>query len=377
MESVAAETALWRTRPMARIDGNAVAIWTALATTWSLSSERSLAELSRVASYLGVFLLGVAIYRERGSAVRHAVAAIATAVVAVSALALLSRLRPELFPAAQTTTSLLPGANGRLSWPLNYWNALAALMAFGLPLLLSIATSARSLVAQSFAAGAVPIVALCGYLTFSRAGAIAAAAAVIVFLSLAPERIPKLATLLLSAAGSAVLIAGAAHRHTIEQGLTGAAARHDGATLLIAVVIVCAGVGVAQAGIGLAVRHGTPPSWLTISRRRARSLLAGAVAIAVIGALVAGAPARLSHAWQDFKRPTAAALHTNSIARFGSTSGNDRYTYWKVAIQSTKGHLLTGAGPGAFQLLWQPREPTFNYVVNAHSLYIETLAEVG
>ena len=290
---------------------------------------------------------------------------------------MLSRLRPELFPAAQTTTSLLPGANGRLSWPLNYWNALAALMAFGLPLLLSIATSARSLVAQSFAAGAVPIVALCGYLTFSRAGAIAAAAAVIVFLSLAPERIPKLATLLLSAAGSAVLIAGAAHRHTIEQGLTGAAARHDGATLLIAVVIVCAGVGVAQAGIGLAVRHGTPPSWLTISRRRARSLLAGAVAIAVIGALVAGAPARLSHAWQDFKRPTAAALHTNSIARFGSTSGNDRYTYWKVAIQSTQGHLLTGAGPGTFQLLWQPREPTFNYVVNAHSLYIETLAEVG
>jgi hypothetical protein len=39
--------------------------------------------------------------------------------------------------------------------------------------------------------------------------------------------------------------------------------------------------------------------------------------------------------------------------------------------------VLQGAGPGTFQLLWEPRAPYFSYVVNAHSLYIETLAEVG
>ena len=352
-------------------------LWTALASTWSLSSERSLAEVSRVASYLGVFLLGLALYRQRQSAVRHAVAAIATVIASVSALALLSRLHPGLFPAAQTTTSFLPAANGRLGWPLNYWNALAALVALGVPLLLAIATSARSLVAQCLAAAAVPMVVLCGYLTFSRGGAIAAAAAVIVFILLAPERIPKLATLLLTAAGSAALIAGAVHRHSIEQGLTGPVARHDGAALLVAVVLVCGGVGLAQAGIGLAARHGTLPSWLQISRRRAGGLLVVALAIAVIAALGAGAPARLSHAWQGFKRPTAAALHQNGIARFGSTSGNERYTYWKVAIASTHGHLLQGSGPGTFQLLWQPRAPFYSPVLNAHSLYIETLAEVG
>jgi hypothetical protein len=441
MGSVAAATTIWRPRRMTRIDANAVAIWalaggpvlylavdgggydlvvrsqvgvvvwwfvlvgaaagllpvgrvsraawvalalfggfvawTALAMTWSLSSERSVAEISRVASYLGVLLLGVAIYRERGSAMRHAIAAIATVVVAVSALALLSRLRPALFPSAQTTASLLPGANGRLSWPLNYWNALAALVAFGLPLLVAIATSARSLIAQAFAAGAVPLVVLCGYLTFSRGGAIAATVALIVFISLAPERIPKLATVLVSAAGSAALIAGAVHRHAIEQGLVGAGARHEGATLLIAVVLVCAGVGLAQTGIGLAVRHATLPRWLQVSRRRAWKLLAVAVVIGVIAGVLGGAPARLSHAWQDFKRPTASALHQNTVARFGSTSGNSRYTYWKVAIASTKGHLLQGSGPGTFELLWLPRAPVYNYVRNAHSLYIETLAEVG
>ena len=74
----------------------------------------------------------------------------------------LSRLRPDLFPAAQQTSSFLPGTQGRLGWPLNYWNALGALVALGLPLVLSIATSARTLRAQAAAAAGIPILALCG-----------------------------------------------------------------------------------------------------------------------------------------------------------------------------------------------------------------------
>ena len=41
------------------------------------------------------------------------------------------------------------------------------------------------------------------------------------------------------------------------------------------------------------------------------------------------------------------------------------------------GHLLAGSGPGTFQLLWLPRATVPGYVTNAHSLYVETLAEVG
>jgi hypothetical protein len=356
---------------------SAFVVWTALASTWSLSTERSLDEVSRAAAYLGVLLLAVTMHRERESAVRNTVGAIAVAVVVVCAVAVLSRLRPDMFSASQTTASLLPGAHNRLAWPLNYWNALAALVALGLPLLLCIATSARNLAVQAVAAGAIPLTALCAYLTFSRGGAIAAAAGMIVVIALAPERIPKLVTLLLCAAGSAALIAGAVHRHAIEQGMANAAARHEGATLLAGILLVCAGVAVAQAGIGLAARHGTLPQWLQISPRQAWMLLAGAVTVAVVVAVVAGAPSRLSHAWRDFKRPPPAALSQNAIARFGVTSGNHRYSYWKVAIDSLHGHVLQGSGPGTYQLLWLPRAPFYNYVRNAHSLYIETLAEVG
>lgn len=48
-----------------------------------------------------------------------------------------------------------------------------------------------------------------------------------------------------------------------------------------------------------------------------------------------------------------------------------------MGVQSTSGHLIQGAGPGTYQLLWLPRATYFSYVQNAHSLYIETLAEVG
>lgn len=351
--------------------------WSAIAVTWSASSERTLEEVSRLACYLGVLVLAVTSYGDRRAALRHAVAAVAGAVVVVAGLALLSRLRPGLFAGSAATSAFLPGAHARLSWPLDYWNALAALVALGLPLLLAIATSARRLLAQAAGAGAVPMLALCGYLTFSRGGAIAAAAAVLAFLVLAPERIPKLATSAVCAAGSAILIAGAGHRRAIEQGFTGNLAAHQGATLIVAVILVCAGVALAQIGIGLAARHGTLPRFLQVSPGRARVLLAGVVVAGVIAALALGAPSRLDHAWHAFKQPSAAALHQQSIARYGSLSGNGRYTYWKAAIDAMPGHWLTGWGPGTFQFVWLARAPFFSYVRNAHSLYVETLTEVG
>lgn len=351
--------------------------WTALASTWSLSSERSLQELSRVTFYFGLLLLGIAVQRDRERAVRHTVNAVAAAVAVVACLALASRLRPDLFPAANQTAAFLPGTEGRLGWPLNYWNALAALLALGLPLLLAIATSARTLWAQTAAAAAIPIVTLCGYLTFSRGGAAAAGVALLAFFVLSPERVGKLATALVAAAGSGVLILAAVDRPAIEHGLTNAAARHQGNALIIGVLVVCAGVALAQAGVGLAARHGTPPRWLTLTRGKTWALVLGVLAAGILAGLVAGAPGRISHAWRDFKHPTAAALHQDSIARFGTVSGNGRYDYWKVAVNATSGHLLGGSGAGTFQLIWTPRAPYFSSVQNAHSLYVETLAETG
>jgi hypothetical protein len=352
-------------------------VWTAIATSWALSPERSVQELSRVVCYLGVLALAVWTYPDRDRALRHATAVVACAVVVLAGLALISRLRPGTFSGAETTASFLPGEQNRLSWPLNYWNALGGLVALGIPLLLGVAGSARSLIAQALAAAAVPMVVLAGYLTFSRGGAIAAGLAAAAYIVLAPERLSKLATLAVSAGGSAILVAGAVHRHAIEQGHIGALARHQGSTLLVAVVLVCAGVGVAQVGLGLAARHGTLPRVLRITQAQARVLLVIGVVVVVVAALAAGAPHRLSHAWHQFKQPTASALHENALGRYGALSGNGRYTYWHTAVKAMPGHWLDGYGPGSFEFVWLPRASQWSYVQNAHSLYVETLAETG
>ena len=251
-------------------------------------------------------------------------------------------------------------------------------MALGLPLLLAIATSARTLPAQAAAAAGIPIVTLCGYLTFSRGGALAAGAGLLVFLAFSPERVEKLATALVTAAGSGAVILAATHRPAIEQGLTSAAARHQGRALLVSLVMVCAGVALAQTGVGLAARHGTPPRWLTFSPRP------GARASCWV-------PSRPASWWRCSPAPRRASptpggtssirapqrCSQDSIARFGTASGNGRYDYWKVAVDATSGHVLGGSGAGTFQLLWTPRAPYFSYVQNAHSLYVETLAETG
>jgi hypothetical protein len=352
-------------------------VWSAIASTWSLSSGNSLAEVSRLAAYLGVLVLALMTYGDRRRALGHVVAALATAMVLIVILALISRLRPGTFAGAGTTAALLPQVRGRLSWPLNYWNGLAAMVAMALPLLLALATSARALLAQAAAAAAIPLTALCGYLTFSRGGAIATGVALVVFIVLAAERIPKLATMAVCAGGSAALIAGAVHRRAIDQGLTSAAARHEGSTLIVAVILVCVGVAVAQIGIGLAARHGTTPRWLRISPVRARALLAVGIAAAILLAVALHVPARLDHAWQQFKQPHAANLYQTGLGRYGALSGNERYTYWKVAVNALPGHTAGGWGPGSFQLVWLPRAPFPSYVVNAHSLYVETLSDAG
>ena len=123
---------------------------------------------------------------------------------------------------------------------------------------------------------------------------------------------------------------------------------------MVAVLLVCAGVALAQAGVGLAVRHGTPPRWLTPTPGRARALLLAGLAVCVVVALLAGAPARISHAWQDFKHPAAAALHDDSIARFGTVEreralrlleSGDRRHQWPPARGLWRWHIPAAVGP--------------------------------
>src|SRR5690349_10029363 len=118
-------------------------IWTALSLIWTESSERTGADLARLLGYLGVFSLILFVRAPREP--QRLVSAVGAAIAFLALLALLSRLHPAWFPAADQTAEFLDDSRERLSYPLNYWNALGALIAVGLPLILHISASAKTI----------------------------------------------------------------------------------------------------------------------------------------------------------------------------------------------------------------------------------------
>jgi tetratricopeptide (TPR) repeat protein len=83
------------------------------------------------------------------------------------------------------------------------------------------------------------------------------------------------------------------------------------------------------------------------------------------------------HLWTDFKRPQPPASAGNGYFRLFSLAGSHRYQYWHVALDAYRAHKLHGIGPGTFDLYWAQHQTLGEFVRNAHSLYIEVLAELG
>ena len=344
--------------------------WTWIATGWSQSEEQTLAEAARVATYLGVLVLGLSVMT-RASA-RTLLLGLASAIALVSALAVLSRLVPSWFP-TDTTANLY--ATSRLRYPFDYSDGVGEFAALGLPLLLFAATGARSLWGRALGAAGLPIVVLCLAMTVSRGGILAAAVGLVCFFALVPDRLPKLATALVVAAASAVEMVALLHRSALRDtlGTAPAGQRHS---MLVVAVLAALGVGLVQVGFSLAARRWRRPRSLVFSRRGAAGfgylvLSAAVVAIAVV--IATGAAHRL---WEEFKQPNPPKAG-NQYFRLLSVAGSHRYQYWQVAIDAFKSSPLKGIGPGTFQFYWAQHQTLGEFVRNAHSLYIETLAEAG
>src|SRR5205823_2478220 len=76
------------------------------------------------------------------------------------------------------------------------------------------------------------------------------------------------------------------------------------------------------------------------------------------------------------ERPSAAELSAHGPARLTSASSN-RYEYWRVGLQALADHPLRGVGAGGFRVYWLGHRVITEAVRNAHSLEVETAAELG
>lgn len=355
----------------------AFAAWTALALTWTGSDERTMIELGRVATLLAAFTLAAtAQAAERWRALLGGVTA---AVGLIVVLAVLSRMQPDLFP-AQTAAEAFPGVRleARLAYPLNYSTGVATIAALAIPLLLRAASEARLIGIQGVAAGVIPIALLTLWLTGSSLTIPLLAVAVISYLVLAPDRLPKLLTLLLGAVGGTILIAAAEQRPALAEGLTTQDAISQGDQMLAIALVVGIAVGLLQVGIGLAVRHGNRPRRLAISRRNAVTATALVASVAALIFALSPGPGALGDVWDDFRGDSQVESgDTSRAAQILDPSSRGRLKFWESGIDAFQTDPWKGIGPGTYEFWWAERGNDTEFVRDAHSLYIEALAELG
>jgi hypothetical protein len=346
--------------------------WTALSLTWTESVESTFDDLARVSGYLGIF--GLALLARGRDDGRSLLGGVAAGVVLVAGIGLLSRFHPVWFPSADETSQLLNGNEERLSYPIHYWNGLAALIAIGLPALLFFAAEARSAVLRALSAAAMPVLILAAFLTFSRGGIGSAVLALVVFLSLASNRLPKLLSLAAAGLGGLVLCLLITTHDALYDGLQSGSAESQGDEMIVWTILVCLAVAAAQMALSALTDEQRRPSWTIVPRRNAGAVGAVAAGLVVIGLLAFAVSGRAGDAWTEFKEPVSPG---EGSSRLVSAAGQNRWSYWQSALDANATDPLRGTGSGTFEFWWTRDRDSGEPVLDTHSLYFQTLGEIG
>ena len=84
-------------------------------------------------------------------------------------------------------------------------------------------------------------------------------------------------------------------------------------------------------------------------------------------------PGKVENRWEQFKDPEVA----RASDRLDSASGNGRYQWWTSAVDAFETAPVLGIGSGTFEFWWARNATIPSSLVDAHSLYFETLGELG
>jgi hypothetical protein len=349
----------------------AFALLTLLSTSWAASDEKAFLEFTRVLMYLGVLVLvAFTVTRRTAASVADGVAA---GIVAVTLLALASRLFfGDVGPGAPP--SFFP-VRSRLHYPVNYWNGLAILAGLAFPLLLRAAVAQRPPLLRALALVPVPAMAAAIYLTSSRGGYATAAVGVIVFCALTSRRLSAVVATGIAGAGGVLAIKGMLARDALVNGPLGSAqASSEGESAAVLIVLL---------GLSCAALYWAWCRYADWEPRLKLSLPAKAgIAVAAIAVFaVAVAAFQPVDKFETFKKPSGpdVGLVEGDFTRSHliSSTGSGRWQLWTAAEDEWETKPVFGRGAGSYQSWWGEHASLPLFVRDAHSLWLETLAELG
>jgi hypothetical protein len=327
--------------------------WTLLSTLWASIASDAYHRGQIAVLYVGGLIAAYALLSERRH-IRSGEVAVAAGAVIVVGYGLSERFLPGLLQFSRSSSAF-----GRLEQPLTYWNAMGELAAIGLILSLRICgdrTRGRGLRMIATAA-AVPL-GMGLYLSFSRGALFSAFAGLITLALIAPSR-EQWRSGALALAG-AVLAAVAAAPFQGVTSLTGSlsARERDGAIVLgLTLLIVLVALG-AQWKL---LRVPVPGVWRL--PRRAPVIVAGVIAAGLAVAIVAGAKENSKHL----------SVGANRL----ETLQSNRYAYWSVAWRAFRDEPIRGVGAGGWAVYWTRYRKIDEFASDAHSLPLQTMAELG
>jgi O-Antigen ligase/Tetratricopeptide repeat len=357
-------------RPATPAIGGLVALlglagWDALSLRWSAVPALARDEALLVSFYALAFTVPLLVLRD-GRDRRSATGLVVAALVAV-ALATFVHLLVTNRPTDYYE-------NGRLTFPISYVNAQAALFLLGFwP---SVALAARRgfhpVLRGAAIAGATAL--LTGWLmTQSKGGLLALAVSAIAFFALSPDRLRAVPPAIIPAAfvASAYEPLTRPFRERADADFAGAIRTASWTALALA--------GAAGA-LGLA--YARADRRITLSPRTRR---ASAVAlVSLLGVVVVALPVTffaavdrpghlLEQKWRSFKtlpKHEAGSSHLTSL-------GSNRYDFWRVEVHDMRRHPLAGIGARGFASSYLKQGRSAETPARGHSLLLDTLSETG
>ena len=345
--------------------------WTLASATWSGSAERALVEFDRALLYLLAFLLFASV-SWTSRRLRWMVRILALGMVVVCVAALITRLFPTLW-------DISPGISARLNWPVTYFNALGLLAALAIVLCLHLTSDETEPAAvRALAAAPAAFLGPCLLFTLSRGAIGALAVGLVAYVVFARPRgivggaiatVP-LAAFATSAAYDAELLFSA------ELTSLGAAIQGEG---LAVTVTACAVGAVALRLLFLPLDNFL--ARLRLPHRARRPVMATVVAglaVAVVSlGLAFDAPGLVGRQYERFVLGTQLKATQDPRQRLSDPGNNNRLPTWRVAVDAYEAAPNRGTGAGTYELVWARDRPLHFSVIDAHSLYLEVLGELG